>query len=133
MIAKYYTRITLKRLTQLLRLPEKVRARGGNCISVTTAAHTKCAALPVLGAAAAPQEAEAFLSRLIVDKTVYGRIDRPAGVVDFRPPQDPVGQLNQWRGSIDTLLGLIERTTHMIAKEEMVHGNAIAAATATAS
>ena len=40
--------------------------------------------------------------------------------------QDPNGQLNTWAGSIDTLLGLIERTTHLIAKEEMVHGLAAA-------
>ena len=72
------------------------------------------------------QDVEAFLSRLIVQKTVYGRIDRPAGVVDFRPPQDPNGMLNTWSSSINTLLGLIERTTHLIAKEEMVHGVAAA-------
>jgi hypothetical protein len=78
------------------------------------------------------QEAEASLARLIVDKTVHGRIDRPAGIVDFRPPQDANGVLTAWSSSVDTLLGLVELTSHLIAKEEMVHG-AKSAAPAAAS
>ena len=126
-VAKYYTRITLARLAQLLRLSDKVRLplAGGalthSRVRETEGAHHVASLNPRL------QDVEAFLSRLIVQKTVYGRIDRPAGVVDFRPPQDPNGLLNGWSNNIDTLLSLIERTTHMIAKEEMVHGVATAA------
>ncbi|KAJ3295369.1 26S proteasome non-ATPase regulatory subunit 12 [Borealophlyctis nickersoniae] len=88
-IAKYYDRITVKRLTQLLDLP--------------------------------PAEAESFLSNLVVKKTIYAKIDRPAGVVTFVPRKDPNTVLNEWSTSINSLLELIAKTTHLITKEEMVH------------
>ncbi|KAJ3105682.1 26S proteasome non-ATPase regulatory subunit 12 [Phlyctochytrium planicorne] len=87
-IAKYYTRISMKRLTELLDLPEK--------------------------------EAEEFLSSLVVKKTIFARIDRPAGIVTFVPKKDPNKVLNDWSESITSLLNLINKTTHLIAKEEMV-------------
>jgi len=88
-IAKYYTRITTKRLTQLLDLTEK--------------------------------ETEDFLSKLVVSKTIYAKIDRPAKVVSFQAPRDPNQVLNDWSYDINSLLGLLEKTTHLISKEEMVH------------
>ncbi|KAI9143373.1 PCI domain-containing protein [Paraphysoderma sedebokerense] len=89
-IAKYYTRITTKRLTQLLDLPEK--------------------------------DAEDFLSRLVVSKTIYAKIDRPSGIITFRAAQNPEELLNNWSRNIKDLLGLIEKTGHLITKEEMVAG-----------
>ncbi|KAI8853129.1 hypothetical protein BC829DRAFT_424720 [Chytridium lagenaria] len=65
-IAKYYTRISMKRLTELLDLPDK--------------------------------ETEEFLSTLV----------------------DPNKILNDWSSNINSLLHLINKTTHLIAKEEMV-------------
>ncbi|KAL2911978.1 proteasome regulatory particle subunit [Polyrhizophydium stewartii] len=88
-IAKYYNRITLKRLTQLLDL--------------TMA------------------EAEEFLSNLVVEKTIYAKIDRPAGIVSFVPRKDPNAILNEWSHNINDLLDLIVKTGHLITKEEMVH------------
>ncbi|KAJ1974143.1 proteasome regulatory particle subunit [Dimargaris verticillata] len=88
-IAKYYTRITAKRLTQLLDL-------GG-------------------------PEVEEHLSKLVVAKTIYAKIDRPAGIVTFMPPKDANEQLNQWNANVSSLLHLVDKTTHLISKEEMVH------------
>ncbi|ORY01231.1 PCI-domain-containing protein [Basidiobolus meristosporus CBS 931.73] len=88
-VAKYYTRITTKRLTQLLDLSDR--------------------------------ETEEFLSKLVVSKTIYARIDRPAGIISFSAPKDPNQVLNDWSHDVNSLLGLIEKTTHLINKEEMVH------------
>ena len=65
-------------------------------------------------------ETEEHLSRLVVDKSVYAKIDRPNGVVSFRATEDAPGQLNSWAGDISNLLGLVERSRHLIAREEMV-------------
>ncbi|TPX34343.1 hypothetical protein SmJEL517_g02966 [Synchytrium microbalum] len=88
-IAKYYTRITNTRLTQLLEL--------------------------------SAAEAEEFLSKLVVSKTIYAKIDRPAGIVSFVPRKDPNAVLNEWSTNINSLLELIVKTQHLITKEEMVH------------
>ncbi|KAF9381724.1 26S proteasome non-ATPase regulatory subunit 12 [Podila verticillata] len=88
-IAKYYTRITTKRLSQLLDLPDK--------------------------------ECEEFLSKLVVSKTIYAKIDRPAGIVSFAKSKHPNEVLNEWSQDINALLGLIEKTCHLITKEEIIH------------
>ncbi|KAG0304624.1 26S proteasome non-ATPase regulatory subunit 12 [Dissophora globulifera] len=88
-IAKYYTRISTKRLTQLLDLPDK--------------------------------DCEGFLSKLVVSKTIYAKIDRPAGVVSFAKSKHPNEVLNEWSQDINGLLGLIEKTCHLITKEEIIH------------
>jgi 26S proteasome regulatory subunit N5 len=84
-IAKYYTRVSTKRLTQLLDLNEK--------------------------------DSEEFLSKLVVSKTIYARIDRSAGVVNFQTKKDANEILNNWSNDINSLLNLIEKTCHLISKE----------------
>ncbi|KXJ21702.1 26S proteasome non-ATPase regulatory subunit 12 [Exaiptasia diaphana] len=88
-MAKYYTRITLKRMSELLYL--------------TT------------------EESEHFLSELVVSKTVFARIDRPSGIVTFSTNKACNDILNEWSHNISTLMQLLNRTTHLITKEEMVH------------
>ncbi|KAI9595544.1 prosome, macropain 26S subunit, non-ATPase, 12, isoform CRA_b [Syncephalis fuscata] len=88
-VAKYYTRITMLRLAQLLDLDH--------------------------------EEAEEFLCRLVVSKTVHARVDRPAGIITFATSRDPVQILNDWSRDVDRLMDLVEKTTHLINKEEMVN------------
>ena len=88
-MAKYYTRITLKRMAELLDLPL--------------------------------QEAEEYLAKLVVNKTVYAKIDRLSGIITFTKPRDPSDVLNEWSYSMNKLMGLVNKATHMIAKEEMIH------------
>ncbi|ORZ00496.1 PCI domain-domain-containing protein [Syncephalastrum racemosum] len=88
-VAKYYTRVTTKRLMQLLDLNER--------------------------------DTEEFLSKLVVSKTIYARVDRPAGVVSFQVKKDANQVLNDWSSDINSLLNLVEKTCHLISKEEMVH------------
>ncbi|KAJ2820389.1 proteasome regulatory particle subunit, partial [Coemansia sp. 'formosensis'] len=88
-IAKYYTRASTLRLSELLDLPS--------------------------------DDVERFLSKAVVDGTIYARVDRPAGVVNFAKPSDSEEQLNGWASDVSKLLGLVEKTTHLIAKEEIVN------------
>jgi len=87
-VAKYYTRIQMPRLTQLLDLPE--------------------------------DETEKYISELVTSKTIYAKIDRPARIVSFAKPRDADDVLNEWSGSMKSLLGLLERIDHLITKEEMM-------------
>jgi len=86
---KYYTKITMKRMAELLDL--------------------------------SIEESEGFLSDLVTSKTVYAKIDRPAGIVVFRPSKDSSDTLNEWSRDISELMNLLNKTTHLITKEQMVH------------
>ncbi|KAH0004274.1 PCI-domain-containing protein, partial [Aureobasidium melanogenum] len=87
-IAKYYTRIHFKRLTELLDLSE--------------------------------EETEKYISDLVVSKTIYAKIDRPARLVSFEKRRDADEVLNEWSGNMKSLLGHLERIDHLITKEEMM-------------
>lgn len=88
-IATYYTKISLNRLSELLDLPQ--------------------------------EEAEKFVSDLVVGKSIFAKIDRPAGVITFVKKQDPSETLNDWSDSVGNLLDLLEKTNHLIHRELMVH------------
>ena len=60
---------------------------------------------------------EAYLSDLVVKKTVYARIDRPKGVVTFREPRDPTQVMQDWSSESNNLMQLVDRTSHVIQKE----------------
>jgi 26S proteasome regulatory subunit N5 len=77
-VARYYTRITIGRLTSLLDL--------------TT------------------QQTEETLSRLVVSKTVWARIDRPSGVITFRSKRNAEDIMNDWSSDMQKLLGLVEKS-----------------------
>ncbi|WVO19180.1 uncharacterized protein IAS62_000458 [Cryptococcus decagattii] len=88
-IASYYTRITMQRLTELLDLP------------LLTTERTLC--------------------KLVTDKSVYARIDRPAGIVDFRKKRNVNDVLNAWSGDVSKMLDLVEKTSHLVSKEYAMH------------
>ncbi|KAF8898941.1 hypothetical protein BD779DRAFT_1637987 [Infundibulicybe gibba] len=77
-VAQYYTRITLPRLTSLLDLT--------------------------------PKQTEETLARLVVSGTIWARVDRPAGVVNFRSKQSAEDVMNDWSSDMQKLLGLVEKT-----------------------
>jgi 26S proteasome regulatory subunit N5 len=85
----YYSRMTMKRLSQLLSLPEN--------------------------------EAEKFLSELVVSKSIFAKIDRPKGIINFRKRKEPNEFLNDWSQNVNSLLDLLEGTCHLIQRENMVH------------
>uniref|UniRef100_A0A8C5R8T0 26S proteasome non-ATPase regulatory subunit 12 n=1 Tax=Leptobrachium leishanense TaxID=445787 RepID=A0A8C5R8T0_9ANUR len=88
-MAKYYTRITMKRMSQQLDL--------------------------------SVDESEEFLSNLVVNETIYAKVDRLAGIINFQRPKDPNDLLNDWSHKLNSLMALVNKTTHLIAKEEMIH------------
>lgn len=92
-MAKYYTRIRIQRISELLDL--------------------------------SVDETETFLSSLVVNKTVLAKTDRPAGVVYFTQNKDPNDVLNDWSNNLSTLMQLVNKTTHLINKEECVHKNLV--------
>ncbi|KAK5641305.1 hypothetical protein RI129_009852 [Pyrocoelia pectoralis] len=88
-MAKYYTRIRLSRMAELLDL--------------------------------STGETEEFLSQMVVNKTVHAKTDRPAEVVHFQQSKDPSDILNDWAHDLSSLMQLVNKTTHLINKEECVH------------
>lgn len=65
-------------------------------------------------------ETEKYIADLVVSKTIYARIDRPAQVVSFQKTRSADAVLNEWSGNMKSLLGLLERIDHLITKEEMM-------------
>merc|ERR1712216_1078896 len=64
----------------------------------------------------------AELTGLTMEKMeVYARIDRPAGIITFQAQQTANEMLNDWSGNIAELLYKLEKTCHLIHKENMVH------------
>lgn len=78
MVAKYYSRITLARLTSLLDLSAR--------------------------------ETEETLARLVVSGTVWARMDRPAGIINFQAKRSAEEVMNNWSSDMQKLLGLVEKT-----------------------
>nr|XP_032523342.1 26S proteasome non-ATPase regulatory subunit 12 [Danaus plexippus plexippus] len=71
-------------------------------------------------------ETEDALSQLVVSAVVKAKIDRPAGVVHFRLNMDASDRLNEWSRNLNTLMQLVNKTTHLINKEECVHKHLLA-------
>jgi 26S proteasome regulatory subunit N5 len=56
------------------------------------------------------KQTEDILSRLVVSGTIWARIDRPAGIVNFRNKRDAEDVMNDWSSDMQKLLGLVEKT-----------------------
>lgn len=111
-MAKYYNRINTRRMAELLDLSQevkkcliKVKIENFNNFSYKTYS----------------KETEEFLSNLVVNKTIHAKIDRLIGVVTFEKKRDPNDVLNDWSNNLNLLMNTINKTTHLINKEEMVH------------
>eukprot|EP00049_Salpingoeca_infusionum_P003450 m.66654 g.66654 ORF g.66654 m.66654 type:complete len:444 (+) comp12130_c0_seq1:295-1626(+) len=69
-----------------------------------------------------PEEtAERYLSNLVSSKTVFAKIDRPAKMIVFERKQDTTEVLNDWASGLGKLMQLVDKATHLIQKERMVH------------
>ncbi|CAG0902441.1 unnamed protein product [Darwinula stevensoni] len=86
-MAKYYTKIRVQRMSELLALPI--------------------------------EETEEFLSNLVVKGMVSAKMDRLEGIISFSPPRPTNEVLNDWATSAASLMQLVNKTTHLIHKEEM--------------
>jgi 26S proteasome regulatory subunit N5 len=59
---------------------------------------------------------ERTLCKLVTDKTIYARIDRPAGIVTFKQKKGVPQTLNGWSEDVGKMLSLIEKTSHLVSK-----------------
>jgi len=67
------------------------------------------------------EESEKFVCDLVVSKSIYAKINRPEGVISFSKRKEPADHLNDWGHNIAELLDLVEKTCHLIHRENMVH------------
>lgn len=58
---------------------------------------------------------------MVTNKTVTAKTDRPAGIVNFGFRKDPNQVLNDWSENLSSLMKLVNNTTHLINKEQMLH------------
>ncbi len=55
------------------------------------------------------EKTEEILSRLVVSGIVWARIDRPAGIVNFRQKRSAEDVMNDWSSDMNKMLGLVEK------------------------
>jgi 26S proteasome regulatory subunit N5 len=56
------------------------------------------------------QQTEETLARLVVGGTIWARVDRPAGIVNFRVKRSAEDVMNDWSSDMQKLLGLVEKS-----------------------
>jgi len=82
--------------------------------SITIERFSKLLALDV-------KDTEKQLCKLVTQKVIYAKINRPSGIVSFRKPKTPEQRLNDWGNDIKSLLNVVEKATHYIQRENMIH------------
>lgn len=68
------------------------------------------------------ERAEKFISDLVSTGAIWARIDRPNGTISFTDRKEASAVLNDWSHDVGDMLGIIEKTCHLIQREQMVHG-----------
>mmetsp|Transcript_1790 Transcript_1790/g.3844 ORF Transcript_1790/g.3844 Transcript_1790/m.3844 type:complete len:482 (-) Transcript_1790:198-1643(-) len=66
---------------------------------------------------------EKHISQMVSNGTLYAKIDRPKDTVRFMKKRCEEEVLTDWAADIKELLGLVEKTTYLIAKENMVQSH----------
>merc|ERR1712130_292770 len=64
---------------------------------------------------------EEFLSEMVSNGQLFAKIDRPAGIIVFSKKKSSNDTLNDWGADVRSLLSLVEKTCHIINKENMIH------------
>eukprot|EP00658_Telonema_sp_P-2_P021435 TRINITY_DN18536_c0_g1_i5.p1 TRINITY_DN18536_c0_g1~~TRINITY_DN18536_c0_g1_i5.p1 ORF type:complete len:438 (-),score=115.31 TRINITY_DN18536_c0_g1_i5:123-1436(-) len=57
-------------------------------------------------------ETETIVSKLVTDKIVWARMDRPANIIVFQQPKTVDDVLNHWNNNIDSLLEKVETVSY---------------------
>ncbi|KAL7530467.1 hypothetical protein ACHAXR_007287 [Thalassiosira sp. AJA248-18] len=68
-------------------------------------------------------ETEKHISQMVSSGSLYAKIDRPKDVVRFSKKRSEEEVLSDWGADIKELLGLVEKTTYLIHKENMVQSH----------
>lgn len=64
---------------------------------------------------------EEYLSKLVNNDTIHVKIDRPAEIVYFTTKKCASDILNNWANDVNQLMSLVNKTCHLINKEECIH------------
>ena len=56
------------------------------------------------------KQTEEILARLVVSGTIWAKVDRPAGVINFRSKRSAEDVMNDWSSDMQRLLSLMEKT-----------------------
>eukprot|EP00761_Pharyngomonas_kirbyi_P011864 gb/GECH01011890.1/.p1 GENE.gb/GECH01011890.1/~~gb/GECH01011890.1/.p1 ORF type:complete len:441 (+),score=105.15 gb/GECH01011890.1/:1-1323(+) len=67
------------------------------------------------------EKTEQFISDMVTSNTVWAKIDRLDGIVNFSAPSKNSDVLNSWSSSVSDVLDLVEKSCHLINREQMVH------------
>lgn len=68
------------------------------------------------------ERTEEFLSEMVSSKQLSAKIDRCAGTIAFSQKRSPAAVLNDWAADISSMLQLVDKTCHLIDKENMMYG-----------
>jgi len=68
-------------------------------------------------------ETEQHLSNMVSSGALYAKIDRPKDIVRFAKKRCEEEVLSDWAADIKELLGLVDETTYLIQKENMVQSH----------
>jgi len=68
-------------------------------------------------------EVEQQLSNMVSSGAIYAKIDRPRDIVRFAKKRCEEEVLSDWAADIKELLGLVEETTYLIQKENMLQSH----------
>ncbi|KAG8759146.1 hypothetical protein FRC12_009835 [Ceratobasidium sp. 428] len=67
-------------------------------------------------------QTEETLCKLVVDGSVWARIDRPKGIINFRKPRTADDVLNAWSTDVSKMMGLVEKSSMGINAELAARG-----------
>lgn len=68
-----------------------------------------------------PDQSEKSLADQVSSGTVFAKMDRPKGVVNFEKRKSNADVLNAWSRDMDKLMGTVEKVTHLVEKEWAIH------------
>lgn len=64
---------------------------------------------------------EEVLAKLVNNGTLKVKIDRPSGIIYFTQKKNQSEILNDWASQLNELMQAVNKTTHLIQKEECLN------------
>lgn len=68
-----------------------------------------------------PDQSESSLADLVSTRTIFAKMDRPAGLVTFQKTKSNADVLNHWSADMNKLMNTVEKVTHLVEKEWAIH------------
>ncbi|CDW99534.1 hypothetical protein [Sporisorium scitamineum] len=66
-------------------------------------------------------QSESALADLVSSGTIFAKMDRPAGLVNFEKKKSNADVLNDWSADMNKLMSTVEKVTHLVEKEWAIH------------